>query len=106
MFPQKKRLSRVMFPSALRDGLRLSSAHFTAVLPKDAKGHAVIVSKKTARLSVTRHRIKRRVTESLRTLPLPAALLLFPKPSVIHMEFCDIKEELTNLLSKISNKPL
>lgn len=89
-----------MFPVALSSGKRLSSAHFTVVLPKEASGYAVIVSKKTARLSVTRHRIKRRVLAALRALPLPPAILIFPKPSVQDMEHQQIKTELAGLLAK------
>lgn len=91
-----------MFPAALTAGRRLSSAHFTAILPREAKGYAVIVSKKTARLSVTRHRIKRQVLAALRALRPPGALILFPKPSALKLEYRQIKMEIAGLLSKIS----
>ncbi len=101
MFPQSKRLSRTAFPSALK-GRRVSSPHLSAVFSKETAGYAVVVSKKVAKLSVTRHKIKRRVLEALRTLPLPSlALILFPKVSVAQMTYQEVREELEGLLSKI-----
>lgn len=109
VFPRRERLSRAMFPAILSNGRRFSSAHFTAVLSaaKDKivsnsnQGYAVVVSKKVARLSVTRHLIKRRVLHALKTLPLPRTLILFPRPSIVGIHYKDIKTELENLLSKI-----
>lgn len=101
MFPRRKRFPRALFPNALSSGKRLSSAHFTAVFPKEARGYAVIVSKKTASLSVARHRIKRRVLAALRSIAaLPPALLIFPKSSVQDMAYRQVKDELSNLLAK------
>lgn len=88
-----------MFPAVLTTGRRLSSPHFTAVVSKEAKGYAVIISKKIARLSVTRHRIKRRVYTVLRTLPLPSALIVFPKASISSVSYQDMKREIEGLLS-------
>ncbi|MCX6787915.1 MAG: ribonuclease P protein component [Candidatus Kaiserbacteria bacterium] len=102
MFPQRERLPRAKFPAALSSGRRLSSVNFSVVLPKEAHGYAVIVSKKVARLSVTRHLIKRRVLVTLRALaPRPPALIVFPKAPVSKMSVQDIKAELAVLLSKI-----
>ncbi|MEK7126437.1 MAG: ribonuclease P protein component [Patescibacteria group bacterium] len=101
MFPRRKRLSRPEFPSATKSGRRISSEHFTAVVPKDAEGYAVVVSKKTARLSVTRHKIKRRVLEALRRLPspLPSSVVLYPRASVLDMGYDALQQELIRLLS-------
>ncbi|MBI2025304.1 ribonuclease P protein component [Candidatus Kaiserbacteria bacterium] len=101
MFPRRKRLSRAEFPSALKNGRRVSSANFSAILSKNAAGYAVIVSKKTARLSVTRHRIKRRALEALRRLnsAIPASVILYPRASVLDMGYDELKQELTKLLS-------
>jgi len=90
-----------MFAAALAGGGRLSSAHFTAVLPREARGYAVVVSKKVARLSVTRHRIKRRALEALRVLALPQSIILFPKSSARDLNYQQTKTELAELLSKI-----
>lgn len=100
MFSRRERLPREMLSAAL-SGRRVASTHFTAIFPKKTTGYAVIVSKKTAHLSVTRHRIKRQVFSVLHTLHLPRSLILFPKPSVLHLDHQHIKTELTNLLSKL-----
>jgi len=90
-----------MFPAVIKAGRRLSSPHFTAVVSEEAKGYAVVVSKKVARLSVTRHRVKRKLFVALRTLKFPYALILFPKASACSMDYWSIKIELAELLSKI-----
>ena len=90
---------RADFHSALKSGRRIFSPHFTAVLPKNTFGYAVVVSKKVARLSVTRHRIKRRVIEALRTLSLPPSVILYPQASVLDMEYDGLRMELIKLLS-------
>ena len=90
-----------MFPATLSTGRRLSSPHFTAAVSGEMRGYAVVVPKKVARLSVTRHRIKRRTLEALRGLTPPKALILFPKASVLTQDFPSIRTELAELLSKI-----
>lgn len=101
VFPRQKRLKREDFDGVLKSGRRASSPNFSAILSGDTDGYAVVVPKKTARLSVTRHRIKRQVLEALRALPLPPALVVFPKASVAEMKYQDIKTEIAQLLSKI-----
>jgi len=88
-----------MFPALLKAGQRLSSPHFTVIVSKEARGYAVVIPKKVARLSVTRHTIKRRVLAALRTIPLPPSLLVFPKTSASGVSYQDIQTELSNLLS-------
>lgn len=89
-----------MFPAVMKTGRRLSSAHFTAIVSKEMRGYAVVIPKKVARLSVTRHRIKRQVLAILRTLTLPPALIIFPKSSASSVSYKDIKIEISSLLSK------
>ncbi|OGG76612.1 hypothetical protein A2950_02390 [Candidatus Kaiserbacteria bacterium RIFCSPLOWO2_01_FULL_55_19] len=88
-----------MFPAAIKNGRRLSSPNFSAVVSTEARGYAVVVPKKVARLSVTRHRIKRRVLSALRTLSLPPALIIFPKASASSVSYEDTQAELKRLLS-------
>ncbi|MDO8593773.1 MAG: ribonuclease P protein component [bacterium] len=100
MFPRRKRLPRADFSSALKSSRRLSSANFSAILPKDTRGYAVVVPKKTARLSSARHRIKRRVLAALRALPsLPPSAILFPRASVLDMRYDALQQELIKLFS-------
>lgn len=89
-----------MFSTVLKTGRRLASPNFTAVVSREAKGYAVVIPKKAARLSVTRHRIKRRVVAALRTIPLPPALIVFPKASSSSVSYEDAKSEIERMLSK------
>jgi ribonuclease P protein component len=61
------------------------------------------VSKKVARLSVARHRIKRRVLEALRSLERPEAVIVFPQASVAQMAYDEIVRELKTLLGTQTN---
>lgn len=71
-------------------------------MPSNVSGYAVVVSKKVARLSVTRHRIKRQILSILRSFPeLPEALIVFPKASAFQLDLLHIQADLTNLFSKI-----
>lgn len=100
MFPRRKRLPRSAFPKALALGKRASSAHFLIFLPREAKGYAVVVPKKVARLSVARHALKRRVLAALRSLPtLPDGLIVFPKASAGSVSYQEVRQELAELLS-------
>jgi ribonuclease P protein component len=62
----------------------------------------VVVSKKVARLSVTRHRIKRRVLAALRAIALPRAVIILPKPEAAALPYAEVREELAGLLSKLA----
>ncbi|HUY62609.1 MAG TPA: ribonuclease P protein component [Candidatus Paceibacterota bacterium] len=101
MFTRRKRLSRAALPNALARGKRFSTANFSAILPASAAGYAVIVPKKVARRAVDRHRIRRKTVEALRRLPLPPALILFPRSAVRLTPPRDIQTELAELLSKM-----
>ena len=72
-----------------------------AVVSKEGRGRAGVVSKKVARLAVTGHLIKRRVLHALRAMPIPQSLIVFPRASVVNMNYAEIKTEITALLSKI-----
>lgn len=101
VFPRRERLPRAAFSRVSRTGQRLSSTHFIAILSNEVTGYAVVVPKKVARLSVTRHRIKRQIFGALQTLTLPKSLILLPKASVSQLGYTHIKAEISSLLSKI-----
>ncbi len=103
MFAKQKRLSRGDFEGVLKGGRRRSSPNFTVVSSLEMRGYAVVVSKKTARLSLTRHRLKRRVLGALKTLsiPLPSSLILYPRASVLDLRYDDLKIELMKLISSL-----
>jgi len=60
------------------------------------------VSKKVARLSVTRHRLKRRVIAALRALNLPPGLIVYPRATAGQLDSATMQGELEELLSKLS----
>jgi len=99
MFPRAKRLARVDFPAALRSEKRISSEHFSVVFAK-TEGYAVVVSKTIAKSSVVRHRIKRRVSEVLKRLPIPPSLVVFARPRAAPLTSAMIEEELRALLAR------
>jgi ribonuclease P protein component len=99
MFPRKNRLPRGDF-KALPSGKRLSSPNFSLVVPREASGYAVVVPKAVLRLSVARHRVKRRVLAVLRKLHLPSALVVFPKKSAASLSSAEMYEELRALLER------
>jgi ribonuclease P protein component len=101
VFARRNRLPRAAFSTVLK-GRRISTTHFVAVISKEVRGYGVIVPKKVARLSVTRHRIRRRTLAALAALPLPKmGVVLFPKLPVNTLPFMELKAELTTLLSKL-----
>ena len=100
MFPRQKRIARKDFDDALKGGRRVSSQNFKIVIPKIARGYAVVVPNKVALLSVTRHKIKRRVLAALRSLhALPTSAILLPQASVLDMRYDALQRELIKLLS-------
>ncbi|MHB8913562.1 MAG: ribonuclease P protein component [Minisyncoccota bacterium] len=103
MFSRRERLPRAQFPAALKSGKRLSSEHFLLILPKEIQGYAVVIPKKVIRVSSARHRLKRQILEAMREIPLPPALIVFPRSSASSVNYQDIVTELKTLLSKIQN---
>lgn len=101
MFSRRERLPRAQFEAALKSNQRLSSEHFLVLIPEKAKGYAVVIPKKVVRLSSRRHHLKRQILEALRTIPLPPALIVFPRSAASSVNYQDIKEELKKLLSKL-----
>lgn len=80
----------------------MSSVNFSATVSNKINGYSVVLSKKAAPLSVTRHKIKRRVINALKELSLPRAMVVYPRSAASKMTYQDIKTELKELLSKIS----
>lgn len=95
MFARSRRISRAQFSQALK-GVRFASEHFSYIATP--KGYAVVVPKKVARLSVTRHRIKRRVLAVLRSLALPRGVIIFPKASATTLSYQEMYTELAQAL--------
>ena len=104
MFTRSNRLSessRVV--AVVRHGLSVPAKHWRliALKPREVGGLtsqpgrcAVVVSKKTAKLAVTRNRLKRRTREAVMSLGLPMDtwVVIFPRLSALtcpHQELID-----------------
>jgi ribonuclease P protein component len=82
---------------------RLASAHFSLSVRETKKGGgcAVIVSKKVAKLSVTRHLLKRRVLAVVRTHCLPGRIvMIYARPGAPSLDFPALEAELQDLLHR------
>lgn len=106
MFAKRDRLSRASFPTVARAGKRLHTAHFAFTSAPGATGYAVVVSKQVARLSVTRHRLKRQVQAALRELSkgqkLPSSLVVTARTDAPKLPYKEIQAELEAGISRIA----
>jgi ribonuclease P protein component len=106
VLPQRQRLKKDAFPAALTRGVRVSSPNLSAIILHDAEGFGVVVSKKTLKSAVDRHRAKRRVFSALRSLTsLPTGAVIFPKATILTLPYPALKEELGKLLSNTRVNP-
>lgn len=89
----------------MRHGARAESAHFLLVgsmRKEQANGCAAVVSKKVARLSVSRHRLKRRMLFVMRPWCRGTiGLIVTAKSGAGTLPFSTLKEELEMLLSRV-----
>lgn len=85
-------------------GARASSAHFSIMTTPAAPGHggcAVVISKKVARLSVSRHLLKRRMLAVLRPWCGPErALVAYARPGSATLPFKELSTELSALVER------
>lgn len=104
MLPRRLRLSRRTFPLRA-GGVRVRGAHFLVSLtasPEGKGGSAAIVSKKVARLSVTRHRLKRRMLSVMCEFSRPdRALVVTALSGSSLLPFSTLKSELRGLLERV-----
>lgn len=102
MLPRARRLPRASFPLAAAGPLRAASTHLSLSASNAVAGYAVVVSKKVARRSVDRHRLKRRLFSLLRGGRLPSALVVYARKGAAELPFPALKEELRALLAKVA----
>jgi len=66
-------------------------------------GSAAVISKKTARLSVSRHLLKRRMLAVLRPYTsLTRAIVAYARPGAASLSFVEVKRELEELLARVA----
>jgi ribonuclease P protein component len=103
MLPRSKRLSREGF-EFLTHAKRVQSEHFSISYtePNKIGGFAVVISKKVAPLSVTRHRLKRQIRAVLGLYDHDRrAVVVFVRKGVPELSFTAIENELSLLLQSI-----
>jgi ribonuclease P protein component len=103
MIPRRFRLSRAGFAhlAASPAARRAAGAHFSVLTAREPGGIGVVVSKKVARRSVDRHRIKRHVREALKELGVPglnASIVVFARSSSATLSYAAVRDELAHLL--------
>lgn len=76
--------------------------HLSLAVSREVLGYAVVVPKQVARLSVTRHRLKRQIMAALRTKKLPAGLVVFARAGLGQLSPADIRAELEAGLARIA----
>jgi ribonuclease P protein component len=100
MIPRRTKLSRQDL-AGFRPKTRVESPHFSVSLGSEEgpKGFAIVVSKKVARLSVSRHLLKRRIASMLRELPpFDRAVVVYAKAGSPALPFANAKKELLDLI--------
>lgn len=103
MLPRRRRLTRRTFalPGHAR---RAASSHFSAsAAPANALGGcAAVVSKKTARLSVDRHLLKRRIFSVMRPWCTGAfSVIVYARAGSSSLPFQKLQAELKDLLARL-----
>ncbi len=96
------RLSRAHF-APIGPEKRAASTHFSISIreTKEKGGCAVVVSKKVAKLSVSRHLLKRRVLSILRPYCLSSkAVIVYARPGAGDLDFPALSLELAELLAR------
>lgn len=106
MFPRNSRLTDSNAIQTLtHKGQRFTSANLRIYWrPAATTRFTVVVSKKTAKLAVTRNKMKRRVRAAIESTSLPKTVeaVIFPKIATQNMPFTEIKQELLSWIQKIS----
>jgi ribonuclease P protein component len=107
MLPKKLRLTRETFPDT-RGLKRASSAHFSVSYGDSAKGGvAVVISKKVAKLAVSRHLLKRRILSVARPFVNGKhVIVIHTRPGAAGIPFTELKNELISLLGSILGRNL
>ena len=111
MLSKGRRITRHQFPTDLRQGAVVHSPHLSLRVLRGSEGAArvsVVVSKKTAKLAVDRHLIKRRIYESIaryeKTATLPSgSYVFFAKKDAHTISFKELHEEVSVALSQMND---
>lgn len=103
MIPRKMRLSRAHFAPQGPE-TRAASTHFSVSTweAPEKGGLATVISKKVARLSVSRHLLKRRILSAALPYASPdRALVIYARSKAATLPYSELKTELTELLARV-----
>jgi ribonuclease P protein component len=101
MLPRRLRLSRAAGTHAGKE-MRAVSPHFSVSIRLGQVGSGAVVSKKTEKTSVGRHRLKRRVLSVLRPWCSPThSIVVYARAGSPLLPFSVVEEEVTTLLTKL-----
>lgn len=102
MLSRNMRLSRAHFAPHGPEK-RLASSHFSLSIRESGSqgGCAAVISKKVAKLSVTRHLLKRRILAVMRPWCSGSrALVIYARPGATSLDFPTLSNEITELLTR------
>jgi ribonuclease P protein component len=80
---------------------RFGGLHFSILTAQNMGGLAVVVSKKVARKSVDRHKLKRRIREALHELGFPGlnqSAIVYARPGSSPLPYAVLRQELAGIL--------
>ncbi len=109
MLPKKERLSRAEFNRFFSVGKRQHTPSLQIVFAVDSGLHvSVVVSKKIAKLAVTRNRIRRRIYDIVRNYRtkenVHGVFIFMVKSPVVKMKYEELKVEVIDALGTILKK--
>lgn len=105
MLKKKERLDRRSFNRSFSLGKRAHSPHLMLIhVPENEFRASAVISKKVAKLAVTRNKFRRRVYDVFeqrsRTTPLRGSFMCIAKAGAADLPYNSIKEELGLLIHK------
>jgi ribonuclease P protein component len=109
MLPKKERLSREEFNQFFSLGKRHHSPTLQIVYaPHDTLHVSVVVSKKIAKMAVTRNKIRRQIYDIVRhhrtEVQLRGVFIFFTKAGVAQMPYSALKEEIQTSIKDVLKK--
>lgn len=103
MLPKKERLSRDEFNRFFSGGKRIHSPHIQCIYsPNETLHVSVVVSKKTAKTSVMRHKIRRRIYDIVRrhrqSTGLAGVFIFLTKTGISTLQYDALKKEVEQII--------
>lgn len=101
MLPRRLRLTRAALTHSGKE-MRATSPHFSVSVRAEQTGSGVVVSKKTEKTAVGRHRLKRRVLNIIAPYCKDgASLTVYARAGSSSLSFQEISQELLGVLDQL-----